>query len=170
MKSVINKLVALQNIISVIVLFSLLALIFVQVLLRYVFNLPLMGIEELMLFPTIWLYMLGAANASEERSHIVVDIADVFIKSQKVLRTIHFIKNVISVIIAIILTYWCFDYFQYSLKIWKLSALLSVPMFLAESALFIGLLLMSIYSISDLIKNMKSLIFKGNSEQGESVQ
>ncbi|MFR5011834.1 MAG: hypothetical protein ACLTDI_13210 [Acutalibacteraceae bacterium] len=29
-----------------------------------------MGIEELMLFPIIWLYMLGGANASYEKSHI----------------------------------------------------------------------------------------------------
>lgn len=170
MKSVINKLVALQNMISVIVLFSLLTLIFIQVLLRYVFNLPLMGIEELMLFPTIWLYMLGAANASEERSHIVVDIADVFIKSQKLLQIIHFIKNVISAIIAVILTYWCFNYFQYSLKLWKLSPLLSMPMFLAESALFIGLVLMSIYSLSDFVKNIRTLIFKANTSQREGVQ
>lgn len=170
LKLVVNKLILLQNAISVFFLCSLITLIFVQVLLRYVFNLPLMGIEELMLFPTIWLYMLGSANASQERSHIVVDIADVFIKNQRVLRITHFIKDMVSVIIGVILTYWCFDYFQYSLKIWKLSPLLSIPMFLAESALFIGLFLMTIYSISDLVKNIKSLLNKNHLQQGEGVQ
>ncbi len=165
-----DKLISFQHIISVVILISLLTLIFIQVLLRYVFNLPLMGIEELMLFPTIWLYMLGAANASEERSHIVVDIADVFIKNQKVLQVIHFIKYLVCVIIGVILTFWFFTFFQYSLHLWKYSPLLSLPMFFAESALFIGVLLMALYSISDFVKNMKSLLSKNDSKQREGVQ
>jgi TRAP-type C4-dicarboxylate transport system permease small subunit len=171
MKNVANKLILLQNIMSVLILISLLTLIFIQVLLRYVFNLPLMGIEELMLFPTIWLYMLGAANASEERSHIVVDIADVFIKNHKVLQVIHFVKYLVCVVIGVILTFWFFNFFQYSLNLWKYSPLLSLPMFFAESALFIGVLLMALYSISDFIKNIKSLLTKTDTKkQREGVQ
>ncbi|WP_282173265.1 TRAP transporter small permease [Cytobacillus firmus] len=169
-KFIAAKLISFQHIISVVILFSLLTLIFIQVLLRYVFNLPLMGIEELMLFPTIWLYMLGAANASEERSHIVVDIADVFIKNQKVLQVIHLIKYLVCVVIGVILTFWFFTFFQYSLQLWKYSPLLSLPMFFAESALFIGVLLMALYSISDFIKNMKSLLSKNDSKQREGIQ
>ncbi|MGY6209192.1 TRAP transporter small permease [Cytobacillus firmus] len=169
-KFIADKLISFQHIISVVILISLLTLIFIQVLLRYVFNLPLMGIEELMLFPTIWLYMLGAANASEERSHIVVDIADVFIKNQKVLQVIHFIKYLVCVIIGVILTFWFFTFFQYSLHLWKYSPLLSLPMFFAESALFIGVLLMALYSISDFVKNMKSLLSKNDSKQREGIQ
>ncbi|MBG9444404.1 TRAP transporter small permease [Cytobacillus firmus] len=169
-KFIADKLISFQHIISVVILISLLTLIFIQVLLRYVFNLPLMGIEELMLFPTIWLYMLGAANASEERSHIVVDIADVFIKNQKVLQVIHFIKYLVCMVIGVILTFWFFTFFQYSLHLWKYSPLLSLPMFFAESALFIGVLLMALYSISDFVKNMKSLLSKNVSKQREGVQ
>lgn len=169
LKIILDKLILLQNIISVFILFSLLTLIFIQVLLRYVFNLPLMGIEELMLFLIIWLYMLGAANASEERSHIVVDIADAFIKNQKVLKIIHFIKYLVSAVIGVILAFWFFHFFQYSLTLWKLSPLLSIPMFFAESALFIGILLMALYSISDLVKNIKSLLVMKDSTQKEGV-
>jgi TRAP-type C4-dicarboxylate transport system permease small subunit len=167
---IVKRLILLQHAISVLILFALLALIFIQVLLRYVFHLPLMGIEELMLFPIIWLYMLGAANASEERSHIVVDIADVFIKNQKFLQIMHFIKNLVVVVIGVILTYWVFNYFQYSLKLWKESPLLSIPMFFAESALFIGMLLMTLYSISDFIRSVKEVIFKKAPHQREGVQ
>src|SRR5699024_2120844 len=70
-----------QYFLGVLMLVSLLVLVTVQVILRYFLNLPLMGIEELLLFPTIWLYMIGAANASEERSHIEVDIVETFLNN-----------------------------------------------------------------------------------------
>lgn len=43
---------------------------FVQVITRYVLQIPVMGLEETMLYPTLWLYMLGAVNASRENTHI----------------------------------------------------------------------------------------------------
>lgn len=44
-------------------------LVFVQVILRAL-NMPLFGIEELLTFPTIWIYFLGGACASFTNSHI----------------------------------------------------------------------------------------------------
>lgn len=43
---------------------------FVQVITRYVLEIPVMGLEESLLYPTMWLYMLGAVNASRENTHI----------------------------------------------------------------------------------------------------
>jgi len=39
---------------------------FVQVITRYVLQIPVMGLEETLLYSTIWLYVLGAVNASRE--------------------------------------------------------------------------------------------------------
>ena len=153
-KDLTSKLVLLQHGLGVFMMIMLLLLVFVQVLLR-AFNVPLMGIEELLILPTIWLYMLGSANASEERSQISVDILDVSMKNEKVLTVIHVIKNIVSLIIGVVLTYWMFNFFSYSLDLWKLSPLLSIPMFFVESALFIGLLLMTIYTFSDLIISIR---------------
>ena len=40
---------------------------------RSVFRQPLLGLEELILFTVMWLYMLGAALASREKSHHSAD-------------------------------------------------------------------------------------------------
>ena len=50
-------------------------LVFIQVILRYVFKAPLMRIEELLLFPTIWLYMIGGVVASM-KGVVVYDFSD----------------------------------------------------------------------------------------------
>ena len=122
-------------------------LITAQVILRYVLKMPLMGIEELMLFPIIWLYMLGGANASMERNHISCGILTLYIKKEKSMALFNLVKALISVVISIWLTYWAFWYFTYSLKMWKLSDLLYLPMFFAESSIFIGLVLMVFYAL-----------------------
>jgi len=121
------------------------ALVVIQVILRYVFHAPLMGIEELVSFPTIWLYFLGGAQASMERSHIDCGILKVYIKSEKVLNYINILKTFISLIICIWLTYLAYGYFLYSYHVWKTSNMLYIPLFYGESAIFICLLLMAIY-------------------------
>lgn len=125
-------------------------LITIQVILRYVLKMPLMGIEELMLFPVIWLYMLGGANASMERNHISCGILTLYIKKEKSMALFNLVKSLISILISVWLTYWAFWYFSYSFRMWKLSDLLYLPMFFAESAIFTGLVLMVFYALIEL--------------------
>jgi TRAP-type C4-dicarboxylate transport system permease small subunit len=124
-----------------------------QVILRYVLKMPLMGIEELMMFPVIWLYMLGGANASMERNHISCGILTLYIKKAKTMALFNLVKSTIAMVVAVWLTYWAFWYFSYSLRMWKLSDLLYLPMFFAESSLFIGLVLMVMYGMFELYDN-----------------
>ena len=56
---------------------------FVQVMLRYVFQQPMMGLEEVLLYPTLWLYFLGSVNASREDTQIKANVLDVFLKTKK---------------------------------------------------------------------------------------
>lgn len=154
-KKITSILISFQQFLAILMLLMLLTLVFVQVVLRSL-NLPLMGIEELIIFPTIWLYMLGSANASEERSQINVDILEVFLSNEAVLTVIDLVKNLVSLFIGIFLTYWMFDFLTYSLSLWKYSPLLSMPMFFIESALFVGVFLMTLYILFDVINSIKN--------------
>ncbi|AFM22217.1 TRAP-type C4-dicarboxylate transport system, small permease component [Acetomicrobium mobile DSM 13181] len=140
----------LQILICTALMLGVTALIVIQVILRYVFHAPLMGIEELVSFPTIWLYFLGGAQASMERSHIDCGILKVYIKSEKALKYMNILKTLISFIICIWLTYLAYGYFLYSYHVWKTSNLLYIPLFYGESAIFICLLLMAIYTFVEL--------------------
>ena len=68
--------------INVFSLLSVAVLMFVQVILRYVLKMPLMGIEELCYFPTVWLY-LAAVKASSERGQLVARVLEIFCKRQR---------------------------------------------------------------------------------------
>lgn len=153
-KKFLKYLVSIQNRITVGLMIVIPIMVFIQVLLRYVFKAPLMGIEELLLFPTIWLYMLGGAMASEKRSHITCGILILYIKTQKGMDVFNMIKAFFASLVSLWLTYWAFWYFVYSLTMWKTSDLLYVPMFFGESAIFIGLVLMLFYSFYELYERL----------------
>ncbi|MGW8195671.1 MAG: TRAP transporter small permease subunit, partial [Desulforhopalus sp.] len=46
------------------------AMEFYQVVMRYILEIPVMGLEELLVYPTLWLYFLGSVNASREDTQI----------------------------------------------------------------------------------------------------
>ncbi|KUK61302.1 MAG: Tripartite ATP-independent periplasmic transporter DctQ component, partial [Synergistales bacterium 57_84] len=64
----------LQKIIMIISSMAILTLVLVQVLLRYVFVMPLMGVEEVATMVGFWLYFMGASWGTAERSHIKADL------------------------------------------------------------------------------------------------
>ena len=126
-------------------------LILVQVALRYLFKLPLMGIEELTCMAGFWLYFTGAAQGAMERSHIRADLLQVFIKDTKKLFLARSIGAFIVVILAGIMCSWTLKYFQWSLKSWERSPALMIPMVYAQASLLISSFLMCFYFIVEFV-------------------
>lgn len=149
----------IQEAILLVLLILIPVLVTIQVILRYLLHLPLMGIEELLLFPTIWLYMLGGANASRERNHIECGVLVLYIRKEKSLALFKLIKTAIAVVVSFWLTYWAWWFFMYSLNTWKLSDLLYLPMFFGESAILLGLVLMTMFTIIELIDYVRYTSF-----------
>ncbi len=142
------------------------AMEFYQVIMRYVLELPVMGLEELLVYPTLWLYFLGSVNASREDTQIKANVLDVFLKTDRAKLIVRVIADLLSVIVASWLTFWAFDYFRYALRVWKESPTLYIPTFYAESALFIGLVLMTFYAAWYLVKNTRRLMAEPRPEKG----
>jgi len=128
-------------------------MVFIQVLLRYVFKAPLMGIEELLLFPTVWLYFIGGMNASLERSQIVARVLEVFVKKDKAIYLIRTIASVLSLGVACWLTYWGYDFLKYSLRVDKVSPTLYIPTIYADALVFVGLVFMTFYTLLEIFHN-----------------
>ncbi len=134
------------------------AMQFYQVVMRYIFELPVMGLDELVIYPTLWLYILGSVNAAREDTQIKANVLDVFLKTDKSRLIVRVIADFMSVVISIWLTYWAWDYFKYAKRVWKESPTLYIPTFWAECSLFVGLVLMTIYCVHYFLKNTRQLI------------
>jgi len=147
-------------------LISIVALMeFYQVLMRYVFEIPVMGLEEVLVYPTLWLYFLGSVNASREDTQIKANVLDVFLKTDRAKLIVRVVADIMSVIVASWLTYWAWDYLRYALRVKKESPTLYIPTIYAESSFFIGLVFMTMYAAMYLVKNVKRLAAMPKSPQ-----
>ena len=138
---------------------------FVQVITRYVLEIPVMGLEESLLYPTLWLYVLGAVNASRENTHIRANVLEIFLKTPRQFTILAILGEVISLIVGCWLTYWAWDFTKYSLRVWKESPTLYIPTFYVDIALFAGLVLMMLYTLMHLVKHIRSL---SDNDSGDS--
>lgn len=130
---------------------------FVQVITRYVLQVPVMGLEETMAYPTVWLYILGSVNASRENTHIRANVLEIFIKSDRGHTILAIIGEIISLIVGLWLLSWAWDYTRYAWRVWRESPTLYIPTFYADIALVTGMALMMIYTAGHLVRHILSL-------------
>jgi len=130
---------------------------FVQVITRYVLQVPVMGLEETMLYPTLWLYILGAVNASREDTHIRANVLEIAIKAPRGHTILAIVGEVISLAVGLWLLSWAWDYTEYAWRVWKESPTLYIPTFYSDVALVIGLGLMMLYTATHLVRHINAL-------------
>ena len=127
---------------------------FFQVITRYVLQIPVMGLEETMLYPTIWLYILGAINASRENTHIRANVLEIFISSERAHTILAIIGEAISLIVGLWILSWAWEYTQYAWRGWRESPTLYIPTFSSDVALLVGVTLMMAYTASHLVRHV----------------
>ncbi len=135
-------------------------LVFIEVMLRYVFESPLFGIEELIVVIAMWLYFIGASLGAYDRTHIKADVIHVWVKSARGMAIIHTINSVITVTLSAIMAVWCYDYFIFGIEKWGATPALRLPLVIPQSAVFVGAILMTIYFFVELVDNFRNAISK----------
>jgi TRAP-type C4-dicarboxylate transport system permease small subunit len=141
---------------------------FVQIIARYLLALPMPGIEEILVYPTLWLYMLGSANASRQRTQISANVLEIFLKTERSRMILQCVAQFLSLIVVCWLFYWAMDYELYSRKVWKQTAYLYYPIYFAEVSLPVGLGLMVLFTLHTLIVGIRFLFSRSGVEGGES--
>jgi TRAP-type C4-dicarboxylate transport system permease small subunit len=130
---------------------------FFQVITRYVLQIPVMGLEETMLYPTIWLYIFGAINASRENTHIRANVLEIFITSRRAHTILAIVGEIISLIVGLWVLSWAWNYTRYAWRVWRESPTLYIPTFYSDVALLIGVALMMIYTAWHLTRHVADL-------------
>jgi TRAP-type transport system small permease protein len=130
---------------------------FVQVFTRYVLETPVMGLEEATMFPSLWLFMLGAANASRENTQIRANVLEIFIKTEAGHARLGVLTEVVSLAVSSWLAWWAWDFTRYSWRTWRESATLYWPMFWGDIALLVGLLLVMAFTLRTLVRHVRVL-------------
>ena len=131
------------------------AVIFMQVLLRYVFKSPLTWPEELARYFLVWISCLGSAYAVREGMHISV----VFIKNKLPQSTQAAVAIGAHLLVISFFTLGVIQGFKLSFSQWiESTAALRLPMTYPTLAIPVGFGIMFMFSLELLIQDVKEFL------------
>lgn len=131
-------------------------LIFVQVIMRYVFNNSLSWSEELARYVFIWLIYIGISYGCKLRKHIKIDAA-LYLFPKKARRYVVLIGDVLFIAFAVYITVTGFSYSMDQIKYNMRSPALKIPYQYIYMSTVVGFGLAAIRQIQTIIYRIKCL-------------
>lgn len=139
------------------------AVIAIQVFMRYVMASSLSWSEELARYCFIWLVYLGVSYGVKKQRHIKVDAALLLLKDKgKIILNIF--ANILFLCFAVIIIIYGYDITQGLFSYGQTSSGLNIPMGLVYLATPVGMGLTAIRIIQQLVKQIKTLFGQGHFE------
>lgn len=122
-----------------------------QVALRYLFQAPLFGVEELARTIAMWLYFIGSAYALVLGDHICSDIRDLLSLSPRVVRTLDIAIAVLTVAGSMLIAWYAGGYAWWVYQSGELTPGLWWPRYILVSAAAFGGYAMTLIALLQLI-------------------
>lgn len=143
-------------------------LMVVEVVMRFIFQSPVFGLEEITLICMMWLYMIGAVMASHERSHLTAEMVDLVIKNKRGLAIMKALATLITLAIAGFITVWSYNLFAWGLEKQQGTPVFRIPWVVSQSSLFFASIMFVVYLLRDLILDLKSIAENSSQSQSKS--
>ena len=137
---------------------------------RYIIGGDLYGFEEWVKLLAFWLYFMGGAYGAYNDTHVSADVIDSYMKEGTFKRLVVVIRNVITVGVSLLFTWYGYDFFMFGFMgplgtgiaipqttIWQ------IPLWTSYLAIFLGLIFMTYYFSVRLFRNLRLLIKGGAS-------
>jgi TRAP-type C4-dicarboxylate transport system permease small subunit len=133
--------------------------LFTQVIFRYFFKHPLLGIEEIASVSFIWMVIFGIAVLFKEKKYIIVDaLSQKF--PEKIKSKVTLINEFIMTVILAILIYS--SYISIPFLTYYKSVVLGIPKSAHTIAFIISLIFMLTCSLESIVLNLKQDKVNGN--------
>ena len=102
-------------------------LMFAQVLLRYVFASPFVGIEELSLLFGAWFYFLGIAYVTRNGEHIHGGILTMVVANPNAVRAVRLLMTLLGIAACVLFGYYAINYALFEIQTGRLSSYMRWP-------------------------------------------
>lgn len=143
-------------------------LVFIQVVLRYMFNYSLYWSEELSRMLIVWFIFLGSSMAVRDKAHVNMDaLANIIPKAIKDI--IDIIINLICIVFCVLVVYGGFKILSTALRLNLMATSVKLPLFVPYAAVPVGMIFMMFRYIGDTMKSIRLVFKKGETEKGENI-
>jgi len=144
----------LEEYVGVIFLIFTSLLVFVQVVLRYVFNYSLSWSEEVARYLIVWFIFIGSSIAVREKAHATMDALVTYLP-EKGKRIFSLLTNLLCIVFCIVLIWSGSTMVSGVIEFGTVTPSTGMPMYIPYLAVPVGASLMLIRFIQLLIHNMK---------------
>lgn len=160
LKKIWNFLLTCEKAIMIVASIVVVVLITVSVIMRYILEKNFPGMEELIVMVAFWIYFMGGIYGSYENSHITADILSVFVEKEKTKLIIAFVREIITAIILFMASYCAIELMAYTAQAGAVSTVLKVPMIVVYAPIFIGMFMMTFYTVVHAVEHGMKLFGK----------
>ncbi|HDI60126.1 MAG TPA: TRAP transporter small permease [Desulfobacteraceae bacterium] len=126
-----------------------------QVLLRYVFKVPLFGLEEFSRLIAVWVYFFGAVLGTKWDTHVQGDVAGRLFSSARARAVIKTVTWVVSLVVCGLFLYHAAAYSLWLYGTGERTTGLWWPRIYSVGSMFFGALFMTLYSIANVARYAK---------------
>ncbi|WP_271271320.1 TRAP transporter small permease [Aliamphritea hakodatensis] len=145
------------------------ALMFAQVIMRYVLESPFTGIEEASILLAVWVYFLGMGYATRQHEHIHGGILSLVVKDPYKTQLFRLFGSVICMLAACVFGYFACKYALKEIDRGRLSINLRWPRGIWSTSMIVGFGMMVGYFMLNAIRQIRELRIMKSSRQ-ESQQ
>ena len=132
-------------------------LMFVQVVLRYVFASPFVGIEELSLLFGAWFYFLGVAYVTRNGEHIHGGILTMVTTSRSAVRLVRLVMTLLGIAACAVFGYYAIRYALFEIRTGRLSSYMRWPKGWWSASLIVGFTATAIYMVLQALNQFVDL-------------
>jgi TRAP-type C4-dicarboxylate transport system permease small subunit len=136
-----------------------------QVIARYVFEVAISGLDEITGHTAVWLYLMGAAYGSFDRSQIKAEMAHLVIKNQRILSGVRALAAIIAAVVAGFMVNWSYGYVRWSIMKHEVTPTLQTPTVIFQIAILIGAVLMIFYFIREALNLLRQVFGAGRASK-----
>lgn len=134
-------------------------IVFASVIAREL-NMNFLGYEEILIIVAFWLYMIGAAYGSYERSHITADIIVVTMKECLLKSVLGLIRNILTFVLGVIFLLWALQLVEWTVIMETKTPVWRIPLTVGQSSILFGLIIASFYHLVYLYNEIKGFVGK----------
>ncbi|PKM85462.1 MAG: hypothetical protein CVU86_02330 [Firmicutes bacterium HGW-Firmicutes-11] len=123
-------------------------------------NFNFLGYEEILIIFAFWLYMIGAAYGSYEKSHITADIIVIMMPESFAKSLINILRNALTLALGIIFLLWALQLVGWTVEMQTKTPVWRIPVTVAQSSILFGLTVASFYHLVYLYDEVKDFVKK----------
>ena len=138
MSALLKLLIRIERAFIVFFCVALAFLMVVQIILRYVFIAPFLGVEEIAVLLGLWIYFLGLIHVTRTRQHISSGVLQLFVRGRASIRAMEIFKLVVCVASSAIFLVFSVQYWIKTADSGRISTYLSWPMTIWVSSMVAG--------------------------------